>query len=231
MTPFTQLDETHIGALKQLASEVITGNAIHEDYFHDELAGKKYPPEAVVRPRSTAEVSAVLKYANDHNIPVTPRGQGTGLVGGSVSLYGGIMLDMTAMNRILEIDRENLTMTVEPGVLLMEIPPAIQGYGLFYPPDRRQKFDGLSLSLLPREGLTESECAKELGKIFPIWHRWCNVESRTVAASEFTVWETIAPAAAVTGYLLNGAKMPEREWLERRPVDDIRKRPGYAPLP
>ena len=106
MTPFTQLDETHISALKQLASEVITGNAIHEDYFHDELAGKKYPPEAVVRPRSTAEVSAVLKYANDHNIPVTPRGQGTGLVGGSVRLYGGIMLDMTAMNRILEIDRE-----------------------------------------------------------------------------------------------------------------------------
>ena len=139
MTPFTRLDAAHIGALKQLASEVITGNAIHEDYFHDELAGKRYPPEAVVRPRSTAEVSAVLKYANDHNIPVTPRGQGTGLVGGSVSLYGGIMLDMTAMNKILEIDRENLTMTVEPGVLLMEIPPAIQGYGLFYPPDPGEK--------------------------------------------------------------------------------------------
>ena len=104
-------------------------------------------------------------------------------------------------------------------------------FGLFYSPNLRQKFGGLSLSLLPREGLSESECAKELGKIYPIWHRWCNVESRTVAASEFTVWETIAPAAAVTGYLLNGAQLPEREWLERRPADDIRKLPGYAPLP
>ena len=139
MTNFTQLAPSHIAELKKLASEVITGSNIHEDYFHDELAGAPHPPEAVVRPRSTAEVSAVMKYAYDNNIPVTPRGQGTGLVGGSVSLYGGIMLDMTAMNKILEIDRENLTMTVEPGVLLMEIPPAIQSMGLFYPPDPGEK--------------------------------------------------------------------------------------------
>ena len=139
MTNFTKLAPSHIAELKKLASEVITGSNIHEDYFHDELAGAPHPPEAVVRPRSTAEVSAVMKYAYDNNIPVTPRGQGTGLVGGSVSLYGGIMLDMTAMNKILEIDRENLTMTVEPGVLLMEIPPAIQSMGLFYPPDPGEK--------------------------------------------------------------------------------------------
>ena len=106
MKNFTQLDAKHIAELEKIASEVLTGSQIHEDYFHDELAGVPHPPEAVVRPRSTAEVSAVMKYAYANNIPVTPRGQGTGLVGGSVSLYGGIMLDMTAMNRILEIDRE-----------------------------------------------------------------------------------------------------------------------------
>ena len=139
MKNFTQLDAKHIAELEKIVSEVLTASQIHEDYFHDELAGVPHPPEAVVRPRSTAEVSAVMKYAYANNIPVTPRGQGTGLVGGSVSLYGGIMLDMTAMNRILEIDRENLTMTVEPGVLLMEIPPAIQDMGLFYPPDPGEK--------------------------------------------------------------------------------------------
>ena len=53
----------------------------------------------------------------------------------------------------------------------------------------------------------------------------------TVAASEYTVWETIGPAAAVTGYLLNGASKPDARWIERRPADDVRKLPGYAPLP
>ena len=104
-------------------------------------------------------------------------------------------------------------------------------YGLYYPPNPGQKFDGLKISLLPEAGLDEDECAREVGRLLPVWHRWCNVESRTVAASEFTVWETIAPAAAVTGYLLNGASPPAKEWLERRPAEDIRKLPGYAPLP
>ena len=86
-------------------------------------------------------------------------------------------------------------------------------------------------SLLPRENLSENDCVKELGLIWPIWRRWGNVESRTVAASEFTVWETIAPAAVVTGYLLDKAQMPDPRWLNRMPADDIRKLPGYAPLP
>jgi endoglucanase len=104
-------------------------------------------------------------------------------------------------------------------------------YGLYYPINPGQQFAGLNLSLLPEAELDENDCAREVSRIFPIWHRWCNVESRTVAASEFTVWETIAPAAAATGYLLNGASQPEKEWIERKPVDDIRKLPGYAPLP
>ena len=104
-------------------------------------------------------------------------------------------------------------------------------FGMFYPPIPQQAFGGCSLSLLPRSGLSENECVKELGKVWPIWRRWGNVESRTVAASEFTVWETIAPAAVVTGYLLNQAQMPELPWLERVPADDIRKLPGFAPLP
>ena len=105
------------------------------------------------------------------------------------------------------------------------------GYGLFYPAKKRQGFDGLALSLLPRAGLKEKECLAEVGRLYPIWRRWGNVEGRTVAASEFTVWETIAPAVAVTGYLLDGARPPAAEWKNRQPAEDIRKLPGYAPLP
>ena len=104
-------------------------------------------------------------------------------------------------------------------------------YGLFYSANPRQDFGGLNLSLLPREGLDEDACAQAIGKMFPIWHRWGNIESRTVAASEFTVFETIAPAAAATGYMLNGAQLPEEAWKNRLPAEDIRKLPGYAPLP
>ena len=106
-----------------------------------------------------------------------------------------------------------------------------KAYGLFYQADKNQKFDGLAQSLVPEEGLDEDECAKAVGRILPIWRRWCNIEGRTVAASEYTVWETIGPAAAVTGYLLAAPRLPAKEWLERKPVDDIRKLPGYAPLP
>ena len=61
-----------------------------------------------------------MKYAHENNFPVVPRGSGTGLVGGSVALHGGIMLNLANMNNIIELDEENLTLTVEPGVLLME---------------------------------------------------------------------------------------------------------------
>lgn len=104
-------------------------------------------------------------------------------------------------------------------------------YGLYYPKNPRHNFPGLSLSFLPVAGLDEKDCVRELNKVLPVWRRWGNVEGMTVAASEFTVWETIAPAAAVTGYLLSGAQSPDANWKNRRPAPDIRKLPGYAPLP
>ena len=104
-------------------------------------------------------------------------------------------------------------------------------FGLYYPKNTGQKFPGLSLSLIPEPGLSENDCAKAVAKLLPIWHRWCNVDSKTVAVSEFTVWETIGPCAAVTGYLLNGASKPEKRWIDRQPAADIRQLPGYDPLP
>lgn len=128
--------------LKNILGEdrVICEN-ICSDYSHDELSGKEACgyPDAVVFPLSTEEVSSVMKYAYENNIPIVARGSGTGLVGSSVAIHGGIMLDFTHMNRILELDTENLTVTVEPGVLLMDLSKFVEDHDLFYPPDPGEK--------------------------------------------------------------------------------------------
>ena len=105
-----------------------------EPYSHDEVVEPKYAhmPECVVRPQSAEEIAAVLKLANRELIPVTPRGAGSGLSGGAVPIHGGIVLLLDRMNRILEIDRDNMMIVVEPGVVTNEISNAVREYGLFY---------------------------------------------------------------------------------------------------
>ena len=112
---------------------------INEDYSHDELGGIKKMPDIVVQAISTEEVSKVMKYAYENDIPVTPRGSGTGLVGAAVPLKGGVVIDLSRMNRMLELDEENLTLTLEPGVLLMDIGKYVEEFDLFYPPDPGEK--------------------------------------------------------------------------------------------
>ena len=80
---------------------------VNEDYSHDELGGIKKMPDIVVQVLSTEEVSKIMKYAYENNIPVTPRGSGTGLVGAAVPLEGGIVIDLSKMNKILELDEQN----------------------------------------------------------------------------------------------------------------------------
>jgi len=114
---------------------VIYGDAEKlEPYSHDEIPDRHYAhsPECVVRPRSAREIAAIMKLANRELIPVTPRGAGSGLSGGAVPIYGGIVLLCDRMNRILEIDRDNMMAVVEPGVVTNEINNAIREYGLFY---------------------------------------------------------------------------------------------------
>lgn len=105
-----------------------------QDYSHDEVAdpGYAHMPEVVVKPHSAQEISQVMKLANSYHIPVTPRGGGTGLSCGAVPVYGGILLSLERMNRILEIDKENMVVVVEPGVVTHEISMAVQEQGLFY---------------------------------------------------------------------------------------------------
>jgi glycolate oxidase len=96
---------------------------------------REYAAEAVCFPENTAQVSALLKYANERSIPVTPRGAGTGLSGGAVPACGGIVLSMERMNSIIEIDKANRTLTTEPGVVTSDVTKAARDNGLFYAGD------------------------------------------------------------------------------------------------
>ncbi|MBQ3865139.1 MAG: FAD-binding protein [Clostridia bacterium] len=123
-----------------LPGRVFYGEELSSDYDHDEMTEYgHYLPEAVLQAMSTEEVSRVLAYCNERKIPVTPRGAGTGLCGGCVALYGGIVLSTERMKKVLEVDTQNMTATLEPGVLLMEFPNSLAGTGLFYPPDPGEK--------------------------------------------------------------------------------------------
>ncbi len=104
------------------------------DYAHDESFAREhdYVPEVVVKPTSAAEISAIMQLANREGIPVTPRGAGSGLSGGAVAVCGGILLSVERMNRILELDLENLVVVVEPGVITNELSEAVRAHGLFY---------------------------------------------------------------------------------------------------
>ena len=138
---YNKVSAADIAKLQEIVgqTDVLVGEAISPDYAHDELGGISQMPEVLVRVRSTQEVSAVMKLAFDHTIPVTVRGSGTGLVGAAVPLHGGILLETTKMNKILKLDSNNLTVTVQPGVLLMELAAFAEENDFLYPPDPGEK--------------------------------------------------------------------------------------------
>lgn len=141
MSEYKKLDTADLEAIASFVprERILWDTEINEEYSHDELSAEASYPEMVVRITSAQEASDVLKYANEKHIAVTPRGAGTGLVGASVAVEKGIMIDTTLMNHFLELDEKNLTLTVEPGVLLMEIGAYVEERGLFYPPDPGEK--------------------------------------------------------------------------------------------
>ncbi len=102
---------------------------------YDATPGLHHTPHIVVYPTSTETVQSALLIAREHKIPITPRGSGTGLSGGSIPAEGGIVLCLNRMNKILEIDQENLTVTAEAGTITLDIATAVAEKGLFYPPD------------------------------------------------------------------------------------------------
>ncbi len=118
---------------------VVYGDKIEQKFLSDTLGRKKGKACALVFVKSTQEVSDVMRFAHENRISVTPRGAGTNLVGSTVPFNNAIILDFSKMNRILEIDKENFTATVEPGVVLKDFQQYVESLGLFYPPDPGEK--------------------------------------------------------------------------------------------
>jgi glycolate oxidase len=105
----------------------------------DETENLHFLPDIVIKPRTAEEISAVMKICNANKIPVTPRGAGTGLSGGALPHFGGVLISFERMNAILEIDEKNLQVTTEPGVITEVLQNAVKEKGLFYPPDPSSK--------------------------------------------------------------------------------------------
>ena len=136
---YKRFDPDDLAFFKSLCGEerVTERDRIGEDYCHDELGGAFARPDVRVQVLSTGEISAVMRYAYEREIPVTVRGSGTGLVGGAVPLEGGILLDTSGMTGILELDEKNMMLTVEPGVLLMDVAKYVEERGFCFLPDYR----------------------------------------------------------------------------------------------
>ena len=134
------LEETHISFFKKLLDDRCSIKK--EDLFkysHDETEDISVLPDLVLKPKTTEEVSIIMKYCNENKIPVTPSGARTGLSGGAIPLYSGIVMSMEKFNKILEIDEKNHQITTEPGVITEVLQEEVKNKGLFYPPDPASK--------------------------------------------------------------------------------------------
>lgn len=141
MAEYNKLTPEIIEQLQKAApGHILTGDAVNEDYARDEMPiyGKSMP-EAVLQATNAEEISKVMKICHDNRIPVTTRGAGTGLVGGCVPVYGGLVIETIKMNHILEYDLENFSVTIEPGVLLQQLAEDALTKGMMYPPDPGEK--------------------------------------------------------------------------------------------
>lgn len=123
--------------LTQIVGEnyIFTDIETRNHYGHDETEDYVFPPNVVVKPANSNEVSQIIKVANEYKIPTTPIGARTGLSGGALSIYEGIGLSLERLNKILEIDEQNLQVTVEPAVITQVLRETVAEKGLFYPVD------------------------------------------------------------------------------------------------
>ncbi|MBL0357137.1 MAG: FAD-binding protein [Chitinophagaceae bacterium] len=131
------LTAVHFEQFKKIVGEqfVLADEEQLKNYGHDETENLLYLPQVVIKPRTAEEISAIFRICNEHTIPVTPRGAGTGLSGGALPQFGGVLISMERMNSIVEIDERNLQVVTEPGVITEVLQNAVKEKGLFYPPD------------------------------------------------------------------------------------------------
>jgi len=155
------LEKKFISQLRKIVGKdaVLTSKEDLNAYSYDGTTTWAHMPDVVVLPTTTEQVSQILKLADDNKIPVTPRGAGTNVSGGSIPIKGGIVLCTTKMNKILNINKTNLTATVEPGVVLQDFNNALAKQGLFYPPDP-QSFLGCTIGGTIAENAGGPYCVK-----------------------------------------------------------------------
>ncbi|MBQ0051933.1 MAG: FAD-binding protein [Treponema sp.] len=134
------------------AGRIFYADSIDQKYLSDTLGRKRGSASALVFVKSTEETSKVLKFAYENNIPVTPRGAGTNLVGSTVPHNDAIIIDFSQMNHILEVDKENFTALVEPGVILQDFQKFVEAMGLFYPPDPGEKLASIGGNISTNAG-------------------------------------------------------------------------------
>ncbi len=149
----TQLSTSQIKALKKRVGKhkILTSDEEKIVYSYD-ASKRKFPPSVVALPESRDDIISIMKFAYENEIPVYPRGAGTGMSGGAIPIHGGIALVFTRMNRIIDVDEANQIATVEPGVVVSDLNKAIEQAGLFYPP-------GPASSDYATIGGTVAECA------------------------------------------------------------------------
>lgn len=138
---YNKVTEKQILALRQIVGDsgIIVTDEELAVYSRDYTEDLSFTPEVVVKPQTPEQIRSILKICNEFHIAVTPRGAGTGLSGGALPVYGGIVVSMEKFNRILEIDERNFQVTVEPGVVNEALQQAVKEKGLFYPPDPASK--------------------------------------------------------------------------------------------
>ena len=139
--PFKKITSSDITFFKSVVGDnyVLADEENLDRCASDQTEDLHYLPEVVLQPGNATEISSILKYCNEHFIPVTPRGAGTGLSGGALPVMGGVSLDMKRFNKILHVDMRNFQVTTEPGVITQELQEHLKAEGLFYPPDPASK--------------------------------------------------------------------------------------------
>jgi glycolate oxidase len=134
---FKKIEEADLAFFRSVIGEdyVITSQEGLTKYSKDETEYLTFWPEVVLKPANTDEISRIMKYCNEQLIPVSARAAGTGLSGNSLCIYGGVMLTIERMNKIIKIDEQNLQVITEPGVITEQLQNAVKEKGLYYPPD------------------------------------------------------------------------------------------------
>jgi len=131
------IEKRHIQALGNIVGEEnVKYDKAHKLAYSYDATREHFEPDCVVFPKDEKDVSEILKYCNEHTIPIVPRGAGSGFTGGALPVSGGIVLAVEKyMNKILEIDTKNMVAVVQPGVINKELQKEVEKLGLFYPPD------------------------------------------------------------------------------------------------